>query len=523
MAGETMELKVVVDAVMASDQLKQLNARISELETSAKRAGNALPAVEKGAQTAGAKMLILGQFVDDVQYGLRGVVNNMPQVVQAFGGGLGLAGGVGIAAVAVSQLYDAYKAYDAIQQEVASNMGAWRGALVDIDRVLREGPKKSTEDLTQALKDAQTELKNFGKTAREVEEDTYRANIASLEKRIETLGKNLPGMKEAAAPEKRTALYYTDEQEKNRVDAIEESYAKAAKRLADYNAQVEQQKKDLEALVKVNAELTAKEKARDAAVKEDGGGRFGDVDAKYSAKALQDRIRRGIAAMQAEEDARARETEANMRDLIATEDKFAELERKAFSDAEKAKTQIAKREAKERMAIAEAERQAQIDGLTSLAAGAASAVGRFAAEAAMGQEAAMANLLGAAAQAAGGQIVLEGGKVLSTGIAGALVGNPAAPGQIAGGLGLVAAGTAVQVGGPAAVQSLLGMAGGGGAGAGGAARDRGAAPRSSRGDTGGGGPLVVNVSYGVAGPLPEDTAREIAKAMRTGNRRRGAA
>jgi hypothetical protein len=65
------------------------------------------------------------------------------------------------------------------------------------------------------------------------------------------------------------------------------------------------------------------------------------------------------------------------------------------------------------------------------------------------------------------------------------------------------------------------MAGGGGAS--GAARDRGAAPRSSRGGDGGGGPLVVNVSYGVGGPLPEDTAREIARVMKTGNRRRGAA
>ena len=55
-----------------------------------------------------------------------------------------------------------------------------------------------------------------------------------------------------------------------------------------------------------------------------------------------------------------------------------------------------------------------------------------------------------------------------------------------------------------------------------ASRDRGAAPRSSGGSSGSGGPLVINVSYGVSGPLPEDTAREIAKVMRTGDRRRGA-
>jgi hypothetical protein len=53
-----------------------------------------------------------------------------------------------------------------------------------------------------------------------------------------------------------------------------------------------------------------------------------------------------------------------------------------------------------------------------------------------------------------------------------------------------------------------------------AAKDKGASP--GRGGSGsGGGPLVVNVAYGVGGPLPEDTAREISKAVNTGRRRGG--
>jgi hypothetical protein len=53
-----------------------------------------------------------------------------------------------------------------------------------------------------------------------------------------------------------------------------------------------------------------------------------------------------------------------------------------------------------------------------------------------------------------------------------------------------------------------------------AAKDKGASPgRNSSGS--GGGPLVVNVAYGVGGPLPEDTAREISKAVNTGRRRGG--
>ena len=93
-------------------------------------------------------------------------------------------------------------------------------------------------------------------------------------------------------------------------------------------------------------------------------------------------------------------------------------------------------------------------------------------------------------------------------------------------LSLVAAGAAVQTGGPSAVNALLGMAGvsgGGGSSDRAGATDRGASPRSSRGRGGEGGPTVINISYGVGGPLPEDTAREVARVMKTGNRRRGAA
>ena len=51
----------------------------------------------------GQNMLTASYFVDDMQYGLRGIVNNVPQMVQAFGGGALAAGGFGIAMVGINQ------------------------------------------------------------------------------------------------------------------------------------------------------------------------------------------------------------------------------------------------------------------------------------------------------------------------------------------------------------------------------------------------------------------------------------
>jgi hypothetical protein len=133
--------------------------------------------------------------------------------------------------------------------------------------------------------------------------------------------------------------------------------------------------------------------------------------------------------------------------------------------------------------------------------------------------------LKAASEEAGGYMILEGGKVLATGFAGALTGNPAAPLQLAGGAALVAAGAAVQKGGPAAVTALFGGGGGGGGGSGPTSRGAtergtGAGVRGGGGAPGGGG-FTVNIMYAAAGPAPEQTGRVIVESLRTLNSRQG--
>jgi hypothetical protein len=170
---------------------------------------------------------------------------------------------------------------------------------------------------------------------------------------------------------------------------------------------------------------------------------------------------------------------------------------------------------------AKANSERMTDLLTAHGANAAAAVGAFAAQAAMGQEDALEGLIATASQVAGGQIMLKGGEVMATGIAGMLTApNPLSAAQIAGGAGLAAAGAAVQTGGPAAVSALMGK-GGSSASPTGSTRDPGASPRSSGTSSGTGGPMVINVTYGAGGPLPEDVAREIHRTMRSGDRRSG--
>ncbi len=119
----------------------------------------------KGVGTAmqGTKRDIAGatltaaQFADDMQYGLRAVTNQIPQLAAALGLGTGVAGILGLAAVAVNLLWNKF--------------GGAKEAKADTDKV------------TESLSVMKTALKNAGAAAEEVfkaDLKTYMAEVDRL-------------------------------------------------------------------------------------------------------------------------------------------------------------------------------------------------------------------------------------------------------------------------------------------------------------------------------------------------------
>lgn len=518
MQGQTIEAKIVVDAKQATAEIAKFESQAKQAEKSLMDVGRAMPQLEKSTQSAGSKMLILGQAVDDAQYGLRGVVNNMPQVAQAFGGGAGLAGAVGIAAVAVSLLYDKYQQYNAIQKEVTENMHLWRAALDETTKLMREGTVKQTSDMVQLLKDAQTEIRNFGKTASEVRMMDARESLAASERTLSILEKNLPGFEERAAQARRSAgaaLAIEGEPAlesmrvaKEEAMAIIGIYENATKRRQEISGEIAKQKQalsDLEAATKKLNELEKTKPKKAAAKKEEKAEFLFDPDVIIG-------------------------------NMELAEERLLKFGAKAGADLgriyEHQRTRAAEEEAAARIAIAEEEAQSisgivigSMGGLDKMAMGAVSTIASGASQVTedliTGQEH-VAERFGALVMQQAGQSLISSG----TSLAGEAVKNAFIPGAqpIAAAQGIAAAGlitAGVGLGGVAA--GLQHMAAGGKIGQKlekSGERDKGVAPRSSRDR--GGGPLVINVSYGVGGPLPEDTAREIAKVQRQGARRGGA-
>ena len=84
--------------------------------------------VEGGATNSGVAMLMFSQALEDAQYGLRGVMNNIPPLIMAMGGGPGLAGVVSVAAVAVSSLAKVWERLNKEQELAERNtksLAAW--------------------------------------------------------------------------------------------------------------------------------------------------------------------------------------------------------------------------------------------------------------------------------------------------------------------------------------------------------------------------------------------------------------
>lgn len=482
-------------------ELERLSASVGGTSGAAASAGGGAG----GGRSLGMAALEASRAVEDLQYGLAGVVNNIPGLVMALGGGAGLTAAISLAAVGVNQLY---KNFIAVPDATETATTTARSYIKDL-----------RDEIAELGKDLRTV--QIGATGVAMEEQRKRIQIAMTEARavVDAVGgpQALADLRFLTKdrPEMLPSRGWGPLAGRNYVSPEAFQAAIDAQTKIDLEIRKMQQLQliELEKADKEGAEKRGRESGRryiEGVITAMADPRSEALAGMFSQAGLRSIVAGNIAEreMEADIDAAAARKELQLESL------------RTDALIQKMKTDIADEGAKERAKIAKREAR----DLERLGVDAAAAIGVFAAQAAMGQEAAFENLVSAASQQAGSLIMLKGGEVMAAGIAGMLTApNPASAAQIAGGAGLVAAGAAVQQIGPGAVAMLSGKAGAmGGTGATSATRDPGAAPRTGSGGSSG-GPMIVNVTYGAGGPLPEDIAREIHKVTASGNRRRGAA
>jgi hypothetical protein len=528
-------------------QLDALHGVTPQVSSSVKTMATSMDTAQKSTRNVGQAALEVSRGLEDLQYGVGGVVNNIPSMVMALGGTAGLTAAISLGAVAVNQLVKNFGGVDEAAKVAASaakkHMSDLRDEIADLAddlRAMQVGAErakmeKQGEVVGAAADAARAALNATGLSAESVQrlkdrtdlpavmqENVKKANeaIALLDAEIAKLAgmRRIQEEKDAQASIDRAvdvANAQTAAEERRR-KSQEKLADKAAKREDDeWEKQQEREKQANErAMLKANTEQL--ERAGMRALGIDGPefrAQLAAIDAAEEADRAHKKAMEDAAKLHASRLKQLRS--GDWADRLALSRHFTDQELENLN-----------RLSDDEWKILQARQDSWssfYEGMVSNAQGAFSVVANASSQALdgiiTGQEHALETAALGVFKQAGTFVIGEGVKVGAAGVANLLIGNPIGAAQVAGGLAL--AGLGVSMGGVAT--GALHVLNGGTLGQKlpddkASRTDRGASP-SSGGGSSSGGPLVVNISYGVGGPLPEDTAREVRKVLDVDSRR----
>lgn len=170
----------------AKQQIDALNKSTEQLDKNSKQATRSVKNMGQGALQA-------AYFFDDLQYGIRGIMNNIPGLVMGFGGGAGLAGAMSLAVLAGAKLYEW--------------MGKTEDKSADLAKKMKEHSKEIAEASRQSIRASYQALQEFNqqertKTINEEYQNYVKDITREFEYQTEELEKQIRLRREEAARQK---------------------------------------------------------------------------------------------------------------------------------------------------------------------------------------------------------------------------------------------------------------------------------------------------------------------------------
>lgn len=167
-----LEMLGVDSVAKAKKELTELNKALDETKQAADQASG--KGGGKGFNAGG--LLDVAYALDDLQYGIKGVVNNIPRLAQVLGAGAGLAGAATIAAVAINQLTQRHPEWFEWSEKVKTKLGELTDAIKaeeaavkrhkeEVDKLSQSNSKriKDVIDLMQATEQLKIKEEDLGK------------------------------------------------------------------------------------------------------------------------------------------------------------------------------------------------------------------------------------------------------------------------------------------------------------------------------------------------------------------------
>lgn len=211
--------------------------------------------VQQSTRNSSAALLMFSQGLEDAQYGIRGVLNNIPGLVMSLGASGGVAGAISIAAVSFSMLFDWL---GKTGEEASKSKDEVNQLAEDIGKLTTDKLQKTKEVIDAASTAAVTLRQQFTETKNA--EDEYATATLSNAAQVAIAEQNINTLLGQRVSHLQTIARIAAEEEKQRVNAAQQAIAAenekleaartkeqdAQDRLDRYKKQAEDEKNKLE-------------------------------------------------------------------------------------------------------------------------------------------------------------------------------------------------------------------------------------------------------------------------------------
>lgn len=127
-------------------QLKGVAGQLERVNTTGRKATQAQTGLGKSTRRTDLAMLSFSQAVEDAQYGIRGILNNIPSLVMQLGGGAGLAGVISLTAVGLSTLYTQLTKNEEKVEETAEEVDVLKDYFKELNQEVADARFESYAD-----------------------------------------------------------------------------------------------------------------------------------------------------------------------------------------------------------------------------------------------------------------------------------------------------------------------------------------------------------------------------------------
>lgn len=227
------EIEIKLKSTLDGKGVEEAKQKIDALNKSTGQLDKGSQQATRSVKNMGQGVLQAAYFFDDLQYGIRGIMNNIPGLVMCFGGGAGLAGAISIAVLAGAKLYEW--------------MGKTEDKSADLAKKMKERSKEIAEASRQSIRASYQALEEFNqqertKTINEEYQNYVKGITREFEYQTEELEKQIRLRREEAARQKSVD---TRQAELDRVN-LENDYqeGRITKRQRDYGLMMVDQNLD---------------------------------------------------------------------------------------------------------------------------------------------------------------------------------------------------------------------------------------------------------------------------------------